>query len=657
VLKAYANDGYNDVSFSQIFHRGSCHRCTFIENQENSFCNKLLANLACAKKHLSIVHSVQKSQRNRTRYIAGSLTPSFNPLGESEVSSPENERQVKQLTLNQRTSQQLESSTKAVNPERHQQARKTSKNQNQDANIVAETDITKEDKEEIQDTEKKPPGDTSSPFPKFKPKMRKKLSMENDVNSKIEENLSEVNTQEQLKPTQNESCKSFFSREHQQEMAQRNKKHGKIEAKLTQIQTKEEKAIEEDHQSHNNNQKIGEDSNQRKNIGQKKRTEAVKKENYSSKLRNQGKNKTENGENKDQILLQSHRNEETEESNEGFQNEYNGESQRQKEDNTEKHILEVKINDRREYMKDRDIWGRLPWNVPQDVQEADRKLRSKSYAKRRANSKLEEDHIETEDQRQSRNTQTKRSKSFFNKGKDDNDIHNNDVLEEDIAESSIKPAPENYLKESAIEESLIEMNEDHPTEFGNEAEERYNEEEQNITIERSQYESFLQRNLGEDFMNETSNVIPEKETTETETTEIETTEAEITETETNDDQKDGNELATNKKAELMSKWNIEDEDLFKVIVPRLKGKDVTKIRSGLKTLIKENLIPLIKQCTPKSTAATEQTFYDETFNHMTALLQLHIRKKLKCFGFKGAKPLRRKRNAMLMGKKRYQKIF
>jgi hypothetical protein len=92
-LKIYVCDGFNDVSFAQLFHRSNCVRCTVSMNEvEEHFCNKLLSNIGCMNGHLSKIHSVQKSQRNRSKYIRGILKPIFDRGSSSQGKKDERQR-------------------------------------------------------------------------------------------------------------------------------------------------------------------------------------------------------------------------------------------------------------------------------------------------------------------------------------------------------------------------------------------------------------------------------------------------------------------------------------------------------------------------------------------------------------------------------------
>lgn len=54
-----------------------------------------------------------------------------------------------------------------------------------------------------------------------------------------------------------------------------------------------------------------------------------------------------------------------------------------------------------------------------------------------------------------------------------------------------------------------------------------------------------------------------------------------------------------KKCERMQTWREGDENVFKVVVPRLTVKDIIKIRAGMKKLILDELLPIIKNAAPK----------------------------------------------------------
>jgi hypothetical protein len=69
-----------------------------------------------------------------------------------------------------------------------------------------------------------------------------------------------------------------------------------------------------------------------------------------------------------------------------------------------------------------------------------------------------------------------------------------------------------------------------------------------------------------------------------------------------------------------------------VRVSRLKSNDVGKVRKGLSKLIAEEMIPTVRSCVPKTSGETEVMFFDESFNHIAAKLQNHIRKRLKVMG-------------------------
>jgi hypothetical protein len=82
---------------------------------------------------------------------------------------------------------------------------------------------------------------------------------------------------------------------------------------------------------------------------------------------------------------------------------------------------------------------------------------------------------------------------------------------------------------------------------------------------------------------------------------------------------------------------LKDESVFNVVVPRLQGRHISKIRNGLESLIKKELIPLMDNTAPRNNEMSENLFFEEVFYHMTACLQSHIRKKLKCTKKKGGK--------------------
>jgi hypothetical protein len=75
VLKVFVTQDIQKFTFQHVLHDGLAFRCT--HNHNGQICNALLAIENNMRSHLDKVHAVQRSQRNKTNYIRGLLSPIF----------------------------------------------------------------------------------------------------------------------------------------------------------------------------------------------------------------------------------------------------------------------------------------------------------------------------------------------------------------------------------------------------------------------------------------------------------------------------------------------------------------------------------------------------------------------------------------------------
>jgi hypothetical protein len=101
----------------------------------------MFANAGCVKSHINHVHSIQKSQINRTKYIQGLLSPLFNSSSTNDVNNQEASEPTNRETNsdNSQERRNSRSQTQTRNQERRRSSQSRSqKGSNTQENIVGE---------------------------------------------------------------------------------------------------------------------------------------------------------------------------------------------------------------------------------------------------------------------------------------------------------------------------------------------------------------------------------------------------------------------------------------------------------------------------------------------------------------------------------------